>query len=116
MSLGYGPGSGPVATASINVDATPIYYRDLGDRLCGLYTGGAIYVSPRARDLGCRDTLEHEIAHAWQLRSYGLLFVLSYPLSPSLWEGERPWEGAPPTQRNLEWPLFRLWFPIGSQY
>ena len=103
---------GPVGSVSLAVDPVPIYLRPLPGDLCGGYYGGVVLVDPNAQGKGCSHTLEHELAHVWQARSYGLLQPLTYALSPPLWEPERPWEGVPWTPRILEWSLVRLWLPI----
>ena len=102
---------GPAGSVSLVVDPVPIYYHPLPENLCGVYEG-AVIVDPRAPEKGCAHTLEHELAHVWQARAYGLLQPLTYAISPSLWEPERPWEGAPPAPRVLEWALIRIWWPI----
>lgn len=103
----------PGVAISVAWDPVPIYYRPLPGELCGEYRGGAVLIDPRAPEKGCGRTLEHELAHVWQARSYGLLYPISYALSPSPWEpAERPWEEVPPAQKVLEWSLVRLWLPI----
>lgn len=102
----------PSGSISVAWDPVPIYYRPLPGDLCGEYRGGVVLIDPNARGKGCSYTLEHELAHAWQARSYGLIQPLTYALSPSPWEPERPWGGAPWAPRVLEWSLVRLWLPI----
>ena len=102
---------GPGVVVGVNFDPIPIYYRSLPDSLCGLYDG-AIVVDPSAPERGCRNTLEHELAHAWQVRSYGLIQPITYALSPKLWEPNPPWSGTPSTPRVLEFSLVRIWLPI----
>lgn len=101
---------GPVGSVGLVVDPIPIYYRPLGGP-CGLYWG-PIVVDPEAGRKGCSNTLEHELGHAWQARSYGLLYPISYALSPPLWEPERPWGEVPASPRVLEWALIRFWWPF----
>ncbi len=103
---------GPVGSVGLVVDPVPIYYRPLPGNLCGGYYGGAVLIDPNARGKGCSYTLEHELAHVWQARAYGLLQPLTYALSPSLWEPERPWEEVPSLPRVLEWALVRIWWPF----
>lgn len=102
---------GPAGSVSIAVDPVPIYYRPLPGDLCGVYEG-VVIVDPRAQEKQCFYTLEHELAHVWQARSYGLLQPLTYAISPRLWEPKRPWEEVPPAPRALEWALVRFWWPI----
>jgi hypothetical protein len=35
--------------------------------------------------MGCRNTLQHELNHAWQLRTWGLLYPISYLANPGYW-------------------------------
>lgn len=77
-------------------------------------TGGAVIVDPEAPKKNCSYTLEHELAHVWQARSYGLLQPLTYALSPPLWEPEHPWGEVPASPRVLEWSLLRFWLPLGG--
>jgi len=102
---------GPVGSVGLAVDPVPIYYRPLEEDLCGLYWGPVV-VDPRAGEKGCEAALEHELAHAWQARAYGLLQPLTYAISPSFWEPVRPWEEVPASPRVLEWSLIRIWWPI----
>ncbi|BDX35473.1 zinc metallopeptidase motif-containing protein [Thermus phage MN1] len=102
---------GPGVVVGVNIDPIPIYHRSLPGNLCGLYDG-AIVVDPSAPEKGCRDTLEHELAHAWQVRSYGLVQPITYAFSPGLWEPNPPWAGAPSAPRALEFSLIRIWLPI----
>lgn len=96
---------------SFALDPVPVYYRPLPWNLCGEYNG-VILIDPNAQEKGCARTLEHELAHVWQARSYGLLLPLSYAFSPSLWEPERPWAEVPASPRVLEWALIRVWWPF----
>lgn len=102
---------GPVGSAGLAVDPIPIYYRRLDGDLCGLYWGPVV-VDPEAGRKGCENTLEHELAHAWQARSYGLIQPITYALSPPLWEPERPWGEVPASPHVLEWALVRFWWPL----
>lgn len=105
----------PGGAVSVAWDPVPIYYRPLPEGLCGEYRGGAVLIDPRAAEKGCGRTLEHELAHVWQARAYGLLQPATYALAPSIWEpAERPWEEVPPALKVLEWGLVRLWWPIGG--
>jgi hypothetical protein len=97
----------PSLTGSIElvVDPIPIYYRHL-DYYCGLFNG-VIIVDPNYRDKGCENVLQHEINHAWQMRTWGLMFPVLYSINPNYWEG--PPQPAP---RSLNWSLIRIWIPI----
>lgn len=102
---------GPAITFSVGYDPVPIYYRALSQ--CGLFDG-AIVVATDAADKGCSNTLQHETAHAWQLRTYGLILPTTYPAAPGLWEPERSWDGVPPLPQVLEFSLIRFWLPLGG--
>lgn len=106
---------GPAASIGLNIDPVPIYYRPLEGDLCGVYYG-IIVVDPNAAAKGCRNTLEHELGHAWQSRSYGLLVAATYLISEPLWEPAAPEHQIPPHKRVLEWSLIRLWFPVGQDF
>jgi hypothetical protein len=97
----------------IAYDPVPIYFRALPGNLCGQFVGW-VEVDPNAPIKGCRDTLAHELAHAWQFRSYGLLQPLTYGLSPGLWEPEVPASGVEgmPKPRHLNYALLKLWVPL----
>ena len=103
---------GPAGGVSLAVDPVPIFYRPLPGDLCGEYYGGAVLIDPNVRGKGCSYTLEHELAHVWQARAFGLLQPLTYALSPSSWEPERPWGEVPASPRVLEWALVRFWWLI----
>jgi hypothetical protein len=67
---------GPTGTVELALGPVPIYYRKLDDSYCGLFTG-VILVDPDHREKGCENTLQHELNHAWQLRTWGLLSPIS---------------------------------------
>ncbi len=102
---------GPGGSVSLAVDPVPIYYRPLPGDLCGEYYG-VILIDSRAGEKGCRNTLQHELAHVWQSRAWGLVQPLGYALWPHLWEPRRPWEEVPAAPRVLEWALVRVWLPL----
>lgn len=106
---------GPEASIGLNIDPVPIYYRPLEGNLCGVYYG-IVVIDPNAQAKNCVNTLEHELAHVWQSRSYGLLVAITYPFSKSLWEPEAPSYQIPAHKRVLEWSLIRLWFPVGQEF
>lgn len=98
----------------VGIDPVAIYRRPPPwpwEELCGLDALGAVFVNPDAEALGCRNTLDHELNHAWQYRAYGLAYALSYPAHPGLWEPSRPWEEIPYSPRVLLHPLIRLAIP-----
>lgn len=105
--------SGPTVV-ELAIDPVPIYYRPVWG-LCGKHWNWTVVlVNPRAEEMGCRETLQHELNHVWQARAWGLAHVVSQALAPNLWEPSRPWEGADgmPAPRSLNWPLIRLWIPL----
>ncbi|ABU96945.1 hypothetical protein [Thermus phage P23-45] len=94
-------------------DPVPIYHRALPQDLCGQFVGW-IEVDPDYANKGCRDTLAHELNHAWQFRTYGLVQPITYALSAKVWEPEVPASGAEgmPAPRQLNYPLLKVWVPI----
>jgi hypothetical protein len=102
---------GPTAALELALDPVPIYYRPLSPDLCGISIG-IIVVDQKD---GCSpDVLQHEINHAWQLRTWGLAFPISYLIDPDYWEAKPQWNGTvgQPAPRSLNWPLFRFWLPL----
>jgi hypothetical protein len=96
---------GPTGAVELAVDPVPIYYRPL-EGYCGLFTG-VILVDPDHARMGCQNTLRHELNHAWQLRTWGLLYPISYLANPDYWESDPQ-----PAPRSLNWPLIRVWLPL----
>ncbi len=96
---------GLTGAVELALDPVPIYYRQL-EGYCGLFTG-AILIDPDHAMMGCADTLQHELNHAWQLRTWGLLYPISYAVNPDYWESDPQ-----PAPRSLNCPLFRFWLPL----
>lgn len=100
---------GPSVSLEVSYDPVAIYYRSL-DRVAGRAWGQFVLVDPDYNPKGT--TLEHELNHIWQFRTYGLIVPLTYGLEPTL----SPWEPKPytynnlsmPAPRQLNFPLFRL--------
>jgi hypothetical protein len=78
FSLSFGGGSEPALYAQLKYDPVFVYNRELPNNLCGMNIYNAIFISPRAGELGCKKTIEHEMAHVWQGRTYGLLLPIAY--------------------------------------
>lgn len=99
---------------SLKVDLNTIYNLDeifwLGNEYCGLYFPGVILVSKRAHQLGCSNTLEHEIGHAWQYRTFGP-FLPIYGLFENL-EPEYPYYQIPPHRKTMNYSLITFYIPL----
>jgi hypothetical protein len=65
-------------------------------------------------DIAVNVHLQHETAHVWQYRTYGLLMPLLYPTG--IWEpNPYVWNNLNmPNPRQLNWSLFRIWVPLGG--
>ena len=72
----FGRSSEPALYLQVKYDPIFVYHRELPNDLCGMSIYNAVFISPRAQELGCTRTLEHEMAHVWQGRTYGLLLLL----------------------------------------
>ena len=78
LSFSFGGGSEPALYAQFKYDPVFVYNRELPGNLCGMTIYNAVFISPRAGELGCKNTFEHEMAHVWQGRTYGLLLPIVY--------------------------------------
>jgi hypothetical protein len=78
FSFSFGGGSEPALYVQFKYDPVFVYNRELPNNLCGMTIYNAVFISPRAGELGCEKTLEHEMAHVWQWRTYGLLLPIVY--------------------------------------
>lgn len=90
------------------LDPVAIFRSPLPDRLCGYALGSYVVLDPKP---GCSNTLEHELNHIWQGRSYEILMPPSYALDADFWEAHPSWTAedmfAP---RRLNWALLQFGF------
>lgn len=101
-------------SAALELAYDPVlqYTRQL-EGLCGQAWPNVVFIDPDW-SLYCKATLEHELAHIDQMRTYGLLQPVSYAFSPELWEPNPPSSGVPaPVPRHFGWTLLKIWLPIG---
>jgi hypothetical protein len=78
LSFSFGGGSETALYVQFKYDPVFVYSRELPNDLCGMAIYNAVFISPRANELGCEKPLEHEMAHVWQGRTYGLLLPIVY--------------------------------------
>jgi len=101
---------------SFKYDLNAIYILDeifwFGGESCGLYLPGVILVSKRASQLGCSNTLEHEMGHAWQYRAFGP-FLPIYGLFENL-EPDYSYYQIPPHRKTMNYSLITFYIPLPS--
>jgi len=78
LSFSFGGGSEPALYVQFKYDPVFVYNRELPNNICGITIYNAVFISPRAGELGCEKSFEHEMAHVWQGRTYGLLLPIVY--------------------------------------
>lgn len=109
VSLGLGTST--EISLDLSYDPVLIYEnRDLPNNLCGLSVISSIYIAPdwRRETLGCRYTLEHEMAHVWQYRQHGLLYPLWYLVFNREFEPKPGNEAIPWHKRVVNFPLLKV--------
>ena len=114
LSISFGGSSGVGASLSVLYDPVFVYNRELPGDLCGLTYVNLVFISPRRNELGCLYTFEHEMAHVWQYREWGLLSFPLYFLFEEDWEPEDGYKRVPYHNRNMNYPLIRIVIPISS--
>ena len=104
------PENAPVVELAF--DYVPVYSGYLNGDLCGVAYGAFAIVDPRYKEKGCENNLQHELAHIWQYRSYGLILPITYPFMKDLWETDEPWHKIPETHKILNFPLIKFYIPL----
>lgn len=87
------------------VDPVTVYVRVPPSGYCGMSYGQVVLVHPDPASLGCSSTLEHELAHVWQWRGWGLL-PFGYTEPPE------PWHQIPAAPRVMRHGLIRISVPL----
>lgn len=96
---------------NLNYDPVFVYEKDLSSRYCGMTFINVIQINPRSEQLGCKYTFEHEMAHVWQYREFGLLTPIIKPFAPSF-EPEDGYKSIPWHSRKMNFPLIRISVPL----
>lgn len=104
------PENAPVVELAF--DYVPVYSGYLNGDLCGVAYGAFAIIDPRYKEKGCENTLQHELAHIWQYRSYGLILPITYPFMKDFWETDEPWHKIPETHKILNFPLIKFYIPL----
>lgn len=86
-------------------DPVAIYHRHPPKGFCGMSFGQVVFIHPSPSDLECLYTEEHELAHVWQWRGYGL-----WPFGYS--EPPEPWHQIPPAPYVMRHGLIRFSLPF----
>lgn len=94
-------------------DPVLVYYtNDIARGYCGIFLGSYTLINPQYKEMGCDNTLKHELAHAWQYRNYGLLQPISYMIDKSFWEGKNPSTEVPYHKKVLNFGLVTFSLPV----
>lgn len=112
LTVGFGGSSEPSLSLSFNYDPVFVYEKTLPNDLCGLSVVNLVFISPESTRLGCSHTLEHEMAHVWQYREYGLLSPILYLAFREYWEPQDGYTRVPYRRKSLNFPLVRIVIPL----
>lgn len=114
VALSFSLGGEPSVYLQVKYDPVLVYRKPLPNGLCGQTFLNVIFINPEAPSLGCVNTFEHEMAHVWQGRTFGLLTPIPFYLFHEAFEPPYPASktAAPYHQRLMGFSLVTFSIPL----